>query len=363
MHIIFDARTSSPHFPGIGRYVRGLLTAMEPLLGDDRLTLLVSEGVEMPDLLIRSSAVSCFSVEGPFFSIRGLRRIPEIVRELSADIFHTPYLLAPVSPGVPFVVTLHDLIPLSYPWFSSWRARMVYRFRGVRVLRAADCVVAVSEYSAAEGVRLAGLDASRVIHVPHGIEALFKPAEALGEAIRLEPYLLYVGSDRPHKGLDILLDAYSDAEDLPLLKIVGMQSERLIRRKQAQRQGLEGRIEWVGAVDDALLPEFYRNAMGLVMPSRVEGFGFPVLEAMACGCPVVASDIPPLKELAGGAASFFDSGSAESLRDALRELCGNRELRKSMRNTGLTRAKTHSWPSVASEVLTVYRRIAGGCGR
>ena len=356
MQFVFDARTCTSHFPGIGRYVRSLLCAMVPRLEGDRLTVLVGEGSLLPESLLEVDGVEAHSVAGSAFSVSVPRSIPRVLLEVGADVYHSPYLLAPLDAGVPSVVTLHDLIPLTHARWSSLRSRLIYRFWGLRVLRRADRVIAVSRYTAEQAIRRGRVASDRISVISHGVDACFVPAEPMGG----EPYLLYVGSDRPHKGLDTLLQAMAREPGLPELRIVGKQSQNAARRAQVAKLGIGARVQWLGEVTEEALPGVYAAATALVMPSRVEGFGLPVLEAMACGCAVVTSDIEPLRELGGDATESFAVGDANALGAVLARVCGDASLRSGMCSRGLARAAEHRWELAAEQTLTVYRALVSG---
>lgn len=355
MHFVFDARTCTPHFPGIGRYARALVAAMAQQLGEDWLTVLTSRACELDDRLGDADGVSLRRVPYEARSLVGLWEIPRLLNGVSADLYHSPYLLAPMPARVCSVVTLHDLIPLTHAECSTARARWFYRVWGLRALRRADAVVAGSHYALKQGMAVAGLDAGHIRVIHHGVDSLFcaRPGDMSSQG----PYLLYVGSDRPHKGLDLLLTALRSAPALPKLKIVGMQSHRGERRDEADALGVSDRIEWLGAVDDEQLAALYRGATAMVLPSRVEGFGLPVLEAMACGAPVVVSGIEPLLEVGGEAVQFFAPGDAEGLQQVLMSVCGDEALRRVMREQSLQRASVFKWEQAAAATLALYREI------
>jgi alpha-1,3-rhamnosyl/mannosyltransferase len=171
-----------------------------------------------------------------------------------------------------------------------------------------------------------------------------------------ERYLLYVGSNKPHKNLPALVDAYARLGDTPPLLLAGTQDPRYPQvGRRVEQLGLENRVRILGAIPEEDLPALYGNALALVFPSLYEGFGLPPLEAMACGAPVACSDIPSLREAAGQAALWFDPSSPDSIASALEKILDDQELRAALRASGLRRAAELTWDLAAQKTLDVFR--------
>jgi glycosyltransferase involved in cell wall biosynthesis len=251
------------------------------------------------------------------------------------------------------VVTIHDLA------FSSLPPRgAAFHRRGLEVTRdEAKSVVVPSSFTASE-VADAGIEAGRIHVVPHGIDPpddypAAEVAVRLGRlALGADPFLLAVGTVEPRKGLDVLAAAFSSLHGVQLV-VAGPPG-------WGEVPGLEGRgIRRLGAVDDLLLDALYRGASALVMPSHTEGFGLPALEAMARGCPVVASRAGSLPEVVADAGLLVDPGDRDGLAGALASLLADDDLRTRLGAAGRHRAAEFSWTACVDGHLAAYRAALG----
>jgi glycosyltransferase involved in cell wall biosynthesis len=253
------------------------------------------------------------------------------------DVLHLPGHRGPLLSPAPLVVTVHDLAVLRYPdAFNRW-TRGYSRLLFPRLARAATKVIAVSEFTAREAVELLGVDARRVRVIPHGVEAPFVPN---GPATEGE-YVLAVGTIEPRKNLERLAEAASRAG--VELRIVGAPGWGSVETQSA------------GYVGDEELARLYRGAAALVYPSLYEGFGLPVLEAMASGTPVVTSTGSAPAELADGAAVLVDPLDVEAIAAGIGEAIARRD---ELRAAGLERARDFTWESAARATAEVYREAA-----
>jgi glycosyltransferase involved in cell wall biosynthesis len=212
-------------------------------------------------------------------------------------------------------------------------------------------------------------DKITVIH--DGIDhSVFKPWHDESSPGCSPPYLLYVGSERPRKNLLVLLRAFSllrkqgrPFDSLTLLKIGSPGRSPRFRKqtiKEASRLGIDRQIHFVDRMSDRELAGAYSNAVALVYPSLYEGFGLPIVEAMACGCPVVTSNVSSIPEIAGSAALLVDPNDAKGLAEALGSVILRQDLRASLRAKGLRRATEFSWDRTAEATFAVYQRIFSG---
>jgi glycosyltransferase involved in cell wall biosynthesis len=284
-------------------------------------------------------------------------------------VFHaTEHLLVPVR-GVPTVLTVHDLI---YRLFPAHHKRLNFWYLNAAMplyVRRADAIIAVSESTKRDLIRLYGTPADKVTVVYEAASPVFhpQPPERIA-AVRAryglpERYLLTVGTIEPRKNLSRLVEVLAtlrlDAPDLRLV-VAGAKGwlfegffEAVERHGQGQAVILPGYI----ADDD--LPALYAGAEVVVQPSLYEGFGLPVLEAMACGTPVACSRSSSLGEIAGQAALTFDPLSVEEMTEVIRRLLADADLREMLRHSGLAHAATFSWSRAARETWAVYERLTG----
>lgn len=383
MHIVLDARTATPHFPGIGRYVTNLGSAIAAQLGTgERLTVL-HRAEHSPRLPI-SEAVRAAPLEASPFSLAQQWAAPRLLRELNASVYHSPYYLMPYRPGAPTLLTVYDLIPLRQSRHSTARARLLFRWTTALALRAAAHVIAISEAARRDFVSEFGLPPDRITAIPLAADAAFRPQPpAAVAAFRArsglpERFMLYLGSNKPHKNLVRLVEAWAAARsaataptspaggpgtgivDLGLVIAGAWDARYPEARRLAEATAGVGSILWLGPVPEDDLPALYSAASAFVFPSLFEGFGLPVLEAMACGTPVICSDVSSLPEVTGGAALLVDPADAGSLAAAIVRLAGDESLRQSLREKGLARAARLTWRNTAAETLAIYRAIARG---
>jgi alpha-1,3-rhamnosyl/mannosyltransferase len=364
-HFVLDARTATPHFPGIGRYAINLARAMTPLLAPgERLTILHDPAHRLP--LAVSAAVQMLPVGVSPFSLAQQWELPRLLRHLGADLYHSAYFLMPYAPlpeKVPTLLTVYDLIPLLLPRQSTLRARLLARWATRLALRAARRVIAISEATRRDFLAHFRLQPEKIQAIPLAADPSFcpQPPEAVA-AVRArhrlpDSYVLYLGSNKPHKNLERLIEAWAllRLRSMPLV-IAGAWDNRYREVKQrATALGLERQIHWLGSLPEADLPALYGGALLFVFPSLYEGFGLPVLEAMACGTPVVCSNSSSLPEVAGDAALLTDPLDTEKLAMALRTAIEDEHLRQELRERGLRRAQDFSWSRTARLTLETYR--------
>jgi alpha-1,3-rhamnosyl/mannosyltransferase len=357
MHVVLDARTVNDHYPGIGRYTFELARALAPLT---HLTLLVNPAQSSKELDLSSLPANI--VAAPH-SPRGLRqqwRVPGHLRRAGGDVYHSPYYLMPYAPGLPAVVTAYDLIPLFIPEGFSAAQRAIYVAAHQLAFRAARKIITLCESARDSFTERFRLPAHKIVAIAPGLGPEFapRPEEAVA-AFRRQwnlpgEYLLAVGSNKPHKNLPRLIRAYAALPaDAPPLVIAGPEDARYSEMRAAAAP-LGGRVRFLGRVPEAQLPLLYAGAALFTESSLMEGFGLPVVEAMACGAPVACSDAPGLAEAAGGAALLFDPRRPESMAHALSTLLADSALRADLRARGLRRVQSLTWARTAEATMQVY---------
>lgn len=387
---VLDARTAGPHFPGIGRYVRSLAGALAlQLEPSERLTLLVDPQLTLPTGRLPTGMVPTVPLVASPFSIGQQWRVPQAVRRLAADVYHSPYYLMPYRTAAPTVLTVYDIIPLRYPEYSSTRSRLLFRLATRLALGSAQRVIAITENARQDFIREFGIRPERIATIPLAADAAFQPQPApVIEAVRArhqlpERFVLYVGSNKPHKNLTGLVTAWAelvsgrggDAGSAPTgtlptgrlpggdaasgaeLVIAGAWDPHYPEARQLADSLGDGRIRWLGQVADADLPGLYAAATVFVFPSLFEGFGLPVIEAMACGTPVICSNVTALPEVAGDAAIQIDPEDTAGLAQALGRVLQDKALQDDLRERGLRRAADYSWERTAAQTLEVYRQL------
>jgi len=366
VNFCLDARTAHPHFPGIGRYAlslaRGVAAGLEP---SERLTLLRDPAGaprrDFPD----ADAVQVVDVPLSPFTLRQQWMIPRLMWRLDAQLYHSPYYLIPFRPGIASIVTMHDFIPMRYPQFFTPVQRLVFAFSVRLAARAARLIITLSAATARDVERFLQIAPERIVVVPAAADPAFRPrpvAEVAALCARLhlpERYVLYVGSNKPHKNLVRLIDAWARLQPQPFpLVLAGPWDTRYPEtRRRVAMLDLGPAVRFLGAVTAADLPVLYAGALALVLPSEFEGFGFPAVEAMACGVPVVCSNTASLPEVAGDAAVLFDPLDAEAMARAIGTVLNDAGLRADLKRRGVERAALFSWEQAAQATLRAYRRL------
>ncbi len=260
------------------------------------------------------------------------------------------------------VVTLHDLTPLEHPeWFAPAYS-LLYRLLFPALARQVKCVITPSEFVRQKVMGRFSLSGDRVIAVHEGVDAgRFRwtdPSPVRARYQLPERYILFVGSLQPRKNLSALLDAWKLVKgEFPKTVLVVAGSRSRVFRRVDLPPKMEG-VRFPGYVEDDDLPALYSGASVYVLPSIEEGFGLTMLEAMACGTPVLASNGGALPEVAGEAAMFADPLSVSQLADALRKLLSDESLLSEFRVKGLERASQFKWEKSAREIRDVLSRYA-----
>ncbi len=367
MRIGIDGRYIQDHFPGIGRYTYNLVQALAKAAPEDSFVLLYNpqlvntrydlETLQSPNLEIVPVEVSTLSLAAQY-------RLPSLVRRLRLDLFHSPYYIKPCLLPCPSVVTIYDLIPRLYPQYISPWARGIFEMAIRLAIVTSRLVITVSQSAKEDLVRLLGVPPSKVWVTPLGVDTQFCPANEeaifnLRQKYDLPGgYILYLGINKPHKNLVRLVEAFAKVKTGRKLVLAGKEDPRYREvHKVVKQLSLQDRVVFLGRVPEEDLPALYSAADLFVYPSLYEGFGLPVLEAMACGVPVVCSSTSSLPEIAGQAAVVVDPLDLSQLARALERVLGDSDLRASMRQEGLKQAARFSWERTAKETLAVYRQV------
>ncbi|MDQ6623451.1 MAG: glycosyltransferase family 4 protein, partial [Verrucomicrobiota bacterium] len=310
----------------------------------------ISQAPNARELLVRPGPNSPLTVWWPehFANLDGV------------DVFHGPHNLLPRRLPCASVVTIHDLMALEEPalhlqGMERLIKRAYYPQAIRRALREATRLIAPSRATADRIAALHPPAARRTHVIWEAVEPIFRPSDNRDAARKLLgadwPYLLVVGANVPSKQHALAVAAFSAAVPAPWRLV-------LLQRRRKSHFDASERIIFLDAVKREDVIALLQGAGALLQPSLYEGFGLPVLEAMACGCPVVASDIAPFREITEGAAILTPPGDVAKFAAALREVIGSGELRASLRVRGLAQAQKFSWDRCARETLEVYREGA-----
>jgi glycosyltransferase involved in cell wall biosynthesis len=366
---VIDARYVESRPSGIASYVAALIARMPALAPAAHFRLWAHP--EQPEPASGPN-VTCVTVPARADGLRTLLRPSSLDALEPSDVIHFSASLLGRGLPCPTVVTIHDLMWLEHAAQVDGRpllrrARANYYRAGMRhALSHATRLIAVSHATAdrIRAVRPEAADRVRVIHNAAG--ALFVPPANLDDALRRAaalvgsdaPYYLVVGKNEPYKAHQLVLEAFArESNPSELLVLVQRARRGVGLAKLAETLGISARIRWLPALGEAELVSVLQAARALLQPSLVEGFGIPVLEAMATGCPVIASDTPALVEVLGGAGLHTVVGDSAGLATAMRKLRDG-SLRSELRARGLERARAFSWDTAAAATLEVYREAA-----
>jgi len=379
LHTVIDARWIFPQISGIGLYTRELLRHLPGLDGSVRYTVLF----DRPEVMERemegtgagaASNVDARLVPWGLFSPVSQARLPGLLRRLEARVYHSPNYMMPYlafPPGgrgpVRAVVTIHDLIPLLFPQYTprAMKTRFLPVFRLVirEAARRATRILVPSRSTAEDVVRELRIPADRrgdVVVTPEAANPVFRPDPDVRPA---GPVVLFVGRRDPYKNLPALVRAFARVlREVPAarLVVVGPPDARYPEAEAAAREvRLGDAVEWRGYVDGPGLVRAYREAAVFALPSRYEGFGLPVIEAMACGTPVVCGNGSSLPEVAGDAAALVPPDDEGEIAAAVVRVLTDPAHAAALRERGLHRAAQFSWERTARLTLDAYRAAAG----
>lgn len=264
--------------------------------------------------------------------------------------YFSPGFNPPIVTSIPYAFTIHDLIHLKVPSESTLLRRLYYSTVVKPGARRASCIFTVSEHAKTDILNWIGLGEEKVVVIHNGTSGSFTPDGPLHDSDT--PYFLHVGRRASHKNIPRLVAAFSHVKmrDVRLL-LTGYPDPETVAAIAHHK--VENRTTFVGPVDDSALARLYRGALALVFPSIYEGFGLPVLEAMACGTPVITSTHPALMETAGpGNALFVPAESEEALTQAMNRMIDDSENRIELRKRGIMRVRAFCWQESAAIVRT-----------
>jgi len=264
------------------------------------------------------------------------------------DLFFSPGYNTPLYCASPFVFTICDLSHIYCPENTSPMIRLYYATVAKRAARRAERIVTISEFTRRQIVEWSGVAAEKIFNVACGVDAAYYPG---GEIYGLPfPYLLCVSNRKRHKNEFRVVEAFAKADISSEIKLVFTGNPMPELADSVARHHLTERVHFVGRVPEIRLPSLYRGAKALVFPSLYEGFGLPVLEAMACGTPVLTSNVTAMPEIAGDAALLVDPASVEQIAAAITSITHDESLRARLKEKGLVRARKFSWSETCGRI-------------
>lgn len=375
MHIVVDARFVGPQQTGLGRYTEELLKSLEKIDHQNRYTVLLRR--EARDYY-RPSARNFTTAEADFqwYTFGEQIGMLKVLRRLKPDLVHFCHFNVPIAYRRPFVVTIHDLIKDEFKGQeSTTRSRLVYALKhrayswvSRHAILRSRYILTPSEASRQKILKHYRVPADKVMVTHEAADRRFAryrtlqvtedQREQLAQKYHLKfPFLLYVGNAYPYKNLDRLLSAL---KLLPTpINLVNPCARSIFYDRLAQvarQEGLSDRVILPGFVPDTDLAKLYRLAVAYVFPSLSEGFGLPLLEAQMAGLPVVASSAPPLPEVGGNGAIYFNPHDIADMARQIERLVQDVKLRQQLMARGIANAQRFDWDRTARQTLEVYQR-------
>lgn len=358
---------------GIGTYVRNLIRSLAALDSENRYVLLAKpeDKAGLQDLPENFQVALETS---PVYSVRELFALSWHLYRRKLDLYHSTHYVLPARVGSRVVVTIHDIIHLLYPEFLPSNLAFLYAQRMIRrSLTRGDRIIAVSQNTKHDLMRHFEVDGGKIEVIHNGVDDAFRkrlPPEDLQRWLRdlgiAQPYLLFVGNPaKPHKNLDTVVQAYARARrmaqfDAPLICVGSRQGSEFKIRARAEYLGIGDKVRLVGHVAQEALPAIYQGATLFLYPTLYEGFGLPIIEAMASGVAVITSNTSALKEIGEGYALLVDPLDLDGIAKAIASLMGHPERRAAFAERGMGRAEDFRWDQAARRTLDIYRSVIEG---
>jgi glycosyltransferase involved in cell wall biosynthesis len=375
MHVAFNGWFWDRPDSGSGQYIRHLLRGLRQVSPDLQMTLVLPPHISDPDDLPRDVSLICTRGRGGHIGKVWFeqRTFPQMVARVEADIAHIPYFGPPLSSPARLVTSVLDVAALIYPEYNRGFGARLYTSLVSAAAKGSAHVITLSNAAKSDIVKHLGLPDAMITPTYLAHDETFHPRvgrehdAAVREKYNLpEQFTLYLGGFDLRKQVNQLLLAYTyvvqaQGDEFPLV-IAGREPVWGTPmfpdlRKYAAELGIADYVRWIGYVDETDKPSLYRLARVFAAPTVYEGFGLPVLEAMACGTPVVANDIPVIAEVVGDGAFLVEGGSARAMAGAIIALLLQEPLRESQITHGLAQATKFSWRKTAQATMQVYERV------
>ncbi|MCL5020028.1 MAG: glycosyltransferase family 4 protein [Patescibacteria group bacterium] len=366
MRIGIDARLWNE--TGVGRYIRNLVKYLSVLDKKNDYVLFVRDS-DYENLKSQISNLKWKIVKTNirWHSLEEQLKFPDIINKESLDLMHFPYFSVPVFYNRPFVVTIHDLILHNFPTGEAstlplplFKTKLLgYKFVVRRAAKKAKKIIVPSGTVKEEIIKRLKVPSEKIDVTYCGVdENINLESKIQNSELKSRNYFLYVGNAYPHKNLKTLIEAFklfkSENKNDVRLVLAGREDYFYKKIQDELTKQKEGSINIVRPKDDKELAYMYRNAIALVVPSFMEGFGLTALEAMSNRCLVIASNIPVLKEVCGSAPVFFDPVSPKELKNKMFDVYKNQEKYKKNLENGIERVKKFSWEKMTEETIKIY---------
>lgn len=364
MRIGLDARNLRPEQTGIGRVVFNMIKELADL--DRENEYIIIKRSEYVSKIVNKENFREISIPHDPSSLRSCVFGFSEINDLKLDVYHSFFHLLPGNiKAKRVIVTLHDLMWIDNPElvFEEYYRQKFIEFYGKNFIRRAleysDSIVAISEYTKDRALCRYRLPEEQIHVIPHGVDRAY--FEKYASVVPVEgyinrKYIFSIGHTRPYKNIPSVIKAFkqisSEFPDVDLI-ITGRGDYKIKLHRLVSELNLDARVVFAGHLPDEKMIPIFKNAQFLVFPSLIEGFGLPIIEAMAIGCPVLGSDIPVFKEIGGDAYEKVDPHSIDDIACGMRKLLRSREYRDCLRHMGYQRSKLFSWEESAGKLQSV----------
>ena len=352
---------------GTTQYALSLLPYLDDLLPH----YLATAASQLPPDCYQAVPANMTAAQGTAGHLRRLAwtqlKLPSLCRRQrsensSSSLLFSPIPEAPLFGSTRFVVTFHDLIPLRFPQFFG-AIKLFYKYYVPQVLHQSERVICNSEATARDIMDFYSLSASKLVPIPLAYDAQhFYPVSTIPDVLQNQPmsrpYFLMLGRQAPYKNIGRVIEALAQTKTDCALLIAGPTDERYTPElvAKAERLGVRSRLKFLSYVPYDQLPGLLSQAIALVFPSLWEGFGLPVLEAMACGTPVICANVASLPEVAGDAALLIDPMEVGAIASAMNQILTDSLMRSQLETAGLQRVQQFSWEKTGRATVDILRQ-------
>ena len=364
MRIAIDVRMITPFMHGISRYAYNLLEGLSSIDKKNDY-ILVSNNTFLQDFVSSHENFCLKKIRSKLYGVCEQITIPRLLRKNKIDIFHSPSFSGPVLAGCKVIMTIHDMNHVLFPFKLSVLHKAYYSIIVRRAAKNASRILTVSESSKRDISSYLNIPSEKIIVTYNAVDRNFRRSnenEINGIKDRFsinDKYILYVGSQKPHKNVGLLIEAYHQLREKISYQLVIVGKKDRLFQKGLRSHKLEG-VNFVGEVQDELMPHFYSGADVFVSPSLFEGFGLPLIEALACETPVVAMKTSSVGEVLGDAGLIVELNSSDKLAMAIYKVLSDEDLRNSLVRKGMARVKRFSWKETVNRTLKVYEEVYEG---
>jgi len=363
MKIALDARMLNES--GIGRYIRNLIKELQKVDSENEYFVLLLEK-DFNSLKLNENFKKVLA-DIRWYGLAEQIRLPSIINKLKPDLVHFPHFNVPIFFKGKFVVTIHDLI---HQHFQMRRATLhdplTYKVKQIgykvifkNAIKKSEKILVPSNYVKNLLTYDWGVKNEKIVVTPEAVDdKIIEKSQILLKRLNIrQPYIFYVGNAHPHKNVEGLIRVFRELRGkYQYLQLVLAGGDHYFWQR-VRKDFQDPNIIYTGTVSDEELVALYKGAKAFVMPSFEEGFGIPLLEAMACGCPVVSSNAGALQEVGGNAAIYFDPHNLEDMIQKISQALNSENLRKSLIEKGKQRVKLFSWEKLARQTLEVYHSV------